>query len=320
MISESENDMIQKALETHWQPISPISNTFDKLETRISDNSRVGIDLSSLGTFIQEILQKASTKNFINLKSFKLYTRKEVNLDRKLSLEELSDHGIPIVDYYIYWNLAERFIPVSSCITISNSIVPYTEIDAMKCLLFTYLNFMKYNRIALKESEKLPGFAKRLLDLNLPISEINRIISLNNIEDFDHSWVKTIDVSKLGMPVISKLKKGICGSKLFNIFRDFKWKANLPLNIETACLTIKNIAKNGPFLEMHPSFLPKKLIGCSISKNLKNLIITAYSYTEIEFMKSKGLVCKSLKYDIFVTDFMTWNETFEALFVTKVCN
>lgn len=249
----------------------------------------IDISFESFAALVQESLEKIADLNKLSYDELRFRATKAPNFSLIKTMNDVHKFGIPIFDYYLHKHISpdKRKDFLISASTISESFSEY-----MQSIFCLYFILMTRGRASLNDDEPLPRFLTEYLKVKLTWKEIANNLSSNDLTKMDHKWVKMININNLPLAVRQRLLCGIAGTRLFNIFKVYKPQNifNLSPNISYAYEIVKRVAMEGPYLEMHPLFMPARLASISISRNLKNLILDVYTKDEVTAMvKSKSL-------------------------------
>lgn len=278
----------------------------------------VSIDLSQFHTIILDVLYQVADPSMF-IPGNMTFTCNQLILPSEIvNIDMLAERGIPIFDYFIYGVLKPEN-PSINWVT-DPSIESFDVSLYMKSIFAAYFLLMTRGKISLGEQETFPRFILDYLAYTADKELYIQMLSRNNISKMNHIWI--LQVARNGFPrsVRQRLSSGIAGCRYFNIIKNYA-----PINMTTLSPEVrriydlvKQVADNGPFMEMHPMFMPLNLASVSVSKNLANLIFDVYTTAEIEnFVRNKALD-HVLKFDLRYTQYRTWgNDTFSG-FITKV--
>lgn len=283
-------------------------------ESLKSSIEMIRVELMEFCQIIEDVIFKASDNTLISIKSLIFKTKLEIP-DEEFTLKDLARNGISIFDYYIYFSLVKTHKD-SIVWIIDGNLRQFNEDDYAKGIFTVFFLLITRAKLRLNENEKMPKFITSYLDFKLGVQEFNDIVSRNNISNFDHSWVLKIDLSKLSKPVIQRLESGIAGCRKFNIFKTLKPKNydKLSDNLKISYDTIRKIAEDGPFSEMHPFGMTLSLKSSSISRNLDNMIIDIYTEDEINSMINSGILFTKPKYDQRYVQYKNYDKNFKNHF------
>jgi hypothetical protein len=273
----------------------------------------IKLDFSNFFNFAKDVLSKSSDKSLIKIEGLKFIINSG-DLKVGMSLDEISAVGILPIDYFEWTVLTNLGYEIE--VSINADQEPYDSVIAGKVLV--YLVFIGFTRgkFSLGPDESMPKFCESFLGLNMPRAEIERYTSVNNINNLNSTFLQNIDVRSLGDAFYNRIKAGIAGSRYFNVFKDYKFKENISREIKEKADMIAEIARGGPYYEMHPFMVPNNLKGISIGKNLANLILETFSEDSIkEMVKNKSLYSKP----VFSSNhslYLQWDSTFKNNYKT----
>ncbi|KAG0419998.1 hypothetical protein EQH57_0333 [Dictyocoela roeselum] len=163
------------------------------------------IEQDGLASLIGEVLKQVADRKRMRIDDLKFVVNSHVDISRNLTINELASIGFPILDYIIFRQLTEKGEKVD--VIVDEKVKSYSVDDAMKCLFYYYFMMMTRVKVVLNPDEKIPNFITGYLKLNISYYQIMKILSVNDIENFSHVWIKEIDVNELGESV-KKSKMG----------------------------------------------------------------------------------------------------------------
>jgi hypothetical protein len=158
------------------------------------------------------------------------------------------------------------------------------------------------------------------MKIKMTVDEVKSILSNNDLNLFNHHWVKSIEIDNLSIALKNRLKKGISGMRLFSIFKDYPISNKINEKMKLLCTNIKKLAIEGPYWEMHNLFQPEELSVISINANLLNLILVCYDEETIKLMVNNRSLFRYPTYNQRAVQFEMWNDDFFNLFKSKLFN
>ncbi|MGL5899652.1 MAG: hypothetical protein ACRCZW_08325 [Lactobacillaceae bacterium] len=236
------------------------------------------IKLDDFGIYIESIINNLVNNFVIRLKDFKFKCKNMV--EGEVNTNKLAECGIPILDYFIYKSLHDKFEIVN--FTIDDTIKPLDHTYMLKSLFSIYYLLMIRGKMYLSDNETCTKFILQFIGSDYDISKVKACISRNDLSKVSHKWIKEINVYKMGQILSSRFKSGIAGSRYINIFKEYKPVKVLSINQEKLYNEILIAAERSLFHDHHPLFMASKFKGISLMKNLKNFMLDIYNDEELE--------------------------------------
>jgi hypothetical protein len=277
----------------------------------------VNTELNQFGESMLDLINIASQLNKVELKSLKFISGIAFDPNAELKLKDIIRYKIPIFDYFIFINLPPEFKSRINW-TVNTNRSAFNESQVSFSVLYIYFMVMTRNKFTLSENEKIPAFLMRFMVTAMSLEDIRNCLSENDLNVFSHTWIKSIKVNLLSMPLKNRFKQGIAGMRLFSIFRDYEPNKVIDASIRNCYHHVKKIATEGPYWEMHNLFQGNELASMSINANLQNLLLDCYDDDMITSMiKQKAL----FKYPIYNSRhvlYRSWGESFSSLYKLKL--
>lgn len=270
--------------------------------------SYVSTELKNIGSAIQKLINIAAEVDKIEIKEMVFKSKAHFDPDKVSTVSDLVQYGIPLLDFLFYRNLTPE-IKKEIVWEVDDTALEFTETKLSAALMSVYFMNMTRGKTYLDESsENLPLFLEKILAIDSNIYlRFTRILSNNNLDRFNHLWIKEITVAHLPKVLRARLLKGISGSRLFSIFRDYKPDLLTP-ETEQLYLKLRDLALRGPFYEFHHLYQGDKLEKMSISRNLSSLIGLIYSEQMIQVMKKNKSLFKEVVYNDKYQSFLLWDD------------
>jgi hypothetical protein len=277
----------------------------------------ISTDLNLYGEALLDLINVASQLKKVEFGTLKFTCRSSFDKSKLLTFKQILDYRIPIFDYVIFLNLTEEEREKVNWI-VNKENLPYLESTVCFSVLYTYFMVLTRNKFNLNENEKIPSFLMKFMTVPMSIEDIKSCLSSNDLNLFNHNWIKSIDISTLSIALKNRIRQGIAGMRLFSIFRDYIPDKTLNSNLKDIHEIVSRVAKSGPYWEMHTLFQPLALSSISLNSNLNNLIIDCFSEEQIDIMiKQKSLYRKPI-YNERTKAYLKWDSSFENLFVEKL--
>lgn len=281
------------------------------------DLEYVDIAFENFHMLVSESLIKVANPDRLSYDELKFFSQTNPDLDNIKSIDEVRLQGIPIFDYFIYKSLNE---PTRFSFSIKSKVVSESPLEYLQSIFSLYFILMTRGKPTLSDDETLPKFLSDYMRIKLTWADMLKNLSSNDITKIDHQWIKRIDVNSLPKAIRQRLASGIAGSRLFNVFSNFMPARYADLLPQKRILfnILRKLSTEGPYLEMHPMFMPSKLASLSISRNLRNFIIDVYSKEEVITMVRNKVLYDQPVFDSRYRQYETWDESTFEDFKTKI--
>jgi hypothetical protein len=280
------------------------------------------------GTYVDAVLEKfgetlvgliniASQVNKIEINNLIFKSGTLFDQKAKLTLKDLINHRIPIFDYLIYKSLSED--PTTKITwVVDTTRKNYTESQISFSVLFIYFMLVTRNKAIPEGQESIPNFLMKFMLTPMTIDDIKNCLSYNDLNQFQHNWIKEVDISRLSSAIKNRFKQGIAGMRLFAVFRDNEVDRDIDANTENLVKRVKKLATEGPFWEMHNLFQLNELSSISINANLTNLLLDCFSEEKIKLLLKEKSIFKYPVYNNRALSYKTWSDSFFNLFIDRL--
>jgi hypothetical protein len=279
----------------------------------------IDTNLKDFGQSVINLINVSSQVTIVEIKALKFKSGTLLPNYINLSLKDIIINKVPIIDYFIYNSLDENMKKHVHW-TQDSSRKMATETQVGYAILFIYFMVMTRNKAMIKDDEEIPEFLIRFMKIKMTVDEVKSILSNNDLNLFNHHWVKSIEIDNLSIALKNRLKKGISGMRLFSIFKDYPISNKINEKMKLLCTNIKKLAIEGPYWEMHNLFQPEELSVISINANLLNLILVCYDEETIKLMVNNRSLFRYPTYNQRAVQFEMWNDDFFNLFKSKLFN
>jgi hypothetical protein len=275
---------------------------------------------NSIKTYTESLISLiniASQSNSVEISTLIFSSGKAFDLKSPINMKLIVNNRIPIFDLILYFNLSDEAKKKIEW-KVDESRIAYTEAQINFSVLFIYFMLMTRNKAFPERNEKIPNFLTRFMTTPMTIDDIKRCLSSNNLNFFNHKWIKNIEVNLLVPSIKNRLKQGIAGMRLFTIISDNEPDKEIDSNLRNLINMIKKLVHNGPFWEMHTLFQSTLLSSSSISSNLNNLLLDLYSKEKLNNLIESRSLYKMPIYNQRYSSYKTWGESFFNEFKSKL--
>jgi hypothetical protein len=301
--------------ETYKKQLSTFNMSFSL--NFMSTSHYIDTSLKAYTEGLLSLINTASQLNTIDIKTLKFQCGKLFDLNSEVNLHTIINNRIPVFDLIIYMNLSDESKKKVSWI-VDDSRPSFSESQIAFSSLFIYFMLMTRNKAFPERNENIPNYLAKFMTIPMTTSDIKRCLSENNLNLFQHDWIKNIKINLLSISLKNRLKQGIAGMRLFTIIRDHEPDKNVNSNISSLISRLKILVNEGPYWEMHTLFQSTFLSSSSINANLNNLILEIYTPEKIkELVENRSLY----KYPVFnprALSYRTWSDNFFNEFKSKI--
>jgi hypothetical protein len=276
----------------------------------------IATDLRTYTESLVELVNLSSQSNKVELASLIFCSQKPFDV-KNVNLKVIIDCGIPIFDFIIYLNLSTED-KAKIIWKVNDKRRSYTESQISYSIMTLYFMLVTRNKTLPEKGEQLPIFLTKFMKNVITMDEIRDCLSLNNLNLFNHVWIKNVDISILSDPFKNRFKRGIAGMRLWTVIAENEPDKELNANMKKLISDIKLLVSNGPYWEMHTIFQSPKLASYSINACLQNIILEVFSDEKIDnFVESKMLFKKPI-YNIRTQSYKGWDKDFYGEFKSKL--
>jgi hypothetical protein len=276
-------------------------------------------NLEQFAESILSLINIASQPDKVELHTLRFISGRKFDVKAPINLKNVMRDRIPIFDLIIYANLTEL---QKSKVTwvIDDNRKNYSETQISFSCLFIYFMLMTRNKITPNDNEQIPSFLERFMSVPMSVEDIKDCLSSNNLDKFNHKWIKNIKIDSLSLTLQNRFKQGIAGMRLFSVFRDFPIDKDVSANLQLIVSNIKKVAEEGPYWEMHNLFNTNNLRGMSVNANLNNLILECYTEDKIKDLIKMKAIYKYPNFNPRSVSYHTWSDSFFSEYKTKLFN
>lgn len=273
--------------------------------------------LKGFGESLELLINVASQVNKLEVTNLKFVCGRRFEEEDVVDIKMIISHKIPYLDALIYISLSEENKKLVHW-EVDDSRQEYTEAQITYSALFIYFMLVTRNKAIPERGENIPLFLTKFMSSHMTIEDIKKCLSENNLNLFNHEWIKDVRITNLSSAIKNRFKQGIAGMRLFTAIRDNEPNKNIDSNLKNLVSRIRELLQSGPFWEMHTLFQTPYLSSQSISANLNNLLLDLYTHEKLKEMEENNTI---FKYPIFnprAVQYKTWGDSFFSEYKTKI--
>lgn len=289
----------------------------EPIERLIPSSKYVELIVKGIGHCFEDIINVAANENKYELRKLTFRSRYSLPMKDKLDLNDIIVNGIPILDYLVYSGLTEEEKSTVTWVT-DESKKEFDETDFGLSLFSVYFMMMTRGKPIPEKDEIMPSFLTKIMKgRQMSATRISEVLTNNNVSAFKHYWIRAVNINKLPDSVRNRFAKGISGSRVVSIFKDYV-PEKLDEENKELYSNLEVIAKNGPYWEFHNLFMPDHLKNYSINGNLGNFILNVYSERQINKMVTSRALYSYPKFNPRFEQYRVWGKEFFGLFKDRV--
>lgn len=286
------------------------------------------LNLQPLGVYIDNSLKDfceslvpliniACQINNIELSSLKFSCGKQFDINSQISMNLIINNKIPIFDMIIYLNLSTENKAKVKWVVVDNR-KSYNETQINFSCLFIYFMVMTRNKAFPDKNELIPNFLMKFMHIPMTIDDIKNCLSENNLNNFQHTWIKHISIKNLSPAIKNRFRQGIAGMRLMSLISNNDYDKVIDTNLKNLIGKIKHLVENGPYWQMHTLFQTPFLTSQSINSNLQNMILEIFSEDKIKGFINSKLLFKYPVYNSRYSNYKIWSDSFFSQYEDKI--
>lgn len=267
--------------------------------------------LLDLATLAKEMVSYSYVADKIDLSEITFKAGTSVSLKNSISLSEISEFKIPILDALFADSLlkSQRFQVINFEKSENLASLSFNFFDLAKALSIRYFLLMTKNSTEREPAEKLPKFIINIYKTT-KLEDYYDMFSINDLSNFNHDWIFLFEVKSLPSVMQNRIKLGIAGQKYVKLFSRYPFSEDAPKQALEVAFKVKKLASKGPCSLYHPI---KSDVSLRFSKHLEHLASIVFSQETIERMlKDKALFAAPVN-DLTFDSVLRWDdEVFDA--------
>lgn len=277
----------------------------------------IDTDLKEFSKALENLINVACQVNRVEIHNLKFKLGRLYDFSTPLTMDILIKNRIPIFDAIIYLSLSSNEKELVRW-EVDENRPSYDEGQITFSCLFIYFMLMTRNKAFPDRSETIPNFLMKFMHKPMNIDEIKRCLSENNLNMFNHLWIKGVEIKKLSSAIKNRFKQGIAGMRLFSAIHDNEPDLVVDSNTRVLLDRINELVESGPYWEMHTMFQTNYLSSQAINANLNNLLLEIYSDGKLKELVNNRSIFKYPVYSARALQYKTWGDAFFSEYKTKV--
>lgn len=273
----------------------------------------VTVTFERFSDILTKMISLKSRPNLISLKDYKFRCGQLGWNINELHIEDVIKYKIPLFDLMVYIVYREKYtLSFKVSDKLNKMEWGLTSLNAAVTLLF--FNLMVRGKIVAGDTQH-SALITKYLGIETSEKKLYRQLSVNKMNFMDHTWIKTIKISSFSPVLVNRLKLGICGHRLLNIFANYRiTKKDIPDDVKALVPMLIDLAKTGPHWTIHPLFKSNLIRYYSFNACLSNLLLEVFHEHELLAMVSSKTLFQMPERKLMYDQWKTWDfDLFEEL-------
>lgn len=285
----------------------------------------LNLDVGSLGRVLETFVQQGSKRYRVTAGDIQLYCKPDedpATITQNQTLEWFAERGNAIFDVLIFKSMAST----EGVVKMPHNVDTWGDNDQLSVEEWAQAVFFQYFMILVRGSPSdsdsavvgtsVPAILRNILSLDKTPKDYMDRCSTFNLNKVDSAWVKSIDITGLGVEVKNRLGLGVAGYRMFGPFKflpkppicDDNHADSQPWAVQTYEVVMSFI-NAGASWDVHPATRDPQMLARygPLNANLGNFMIDIFPRASLTAMKDARVIYEVPVRNPAVTNYRTWS-------------
>lgn len=268
---------------------------------KMSDNvnptfDQLTIDQNQVSEVLQRFLNYSSKRLRVSATDLIILEPTPVKDDKQYTYVQLVKAGNKLIDIMYFLAIGNKKNFQFTKWDYDGEPPVIKETDTAEAVFVLWFYLMSRGAAPTEEDEKkgvpTPRFVTEVMHLKKKPYEYMKILASFDLNQMDATWIKGINLNKLGDETRQRMGLGVAGHRYLDVFKQFLPSKILTDIDQKSYDVLKQVSANGPYWTLHSSFKEPTLIRKfnSLNQVLLRLIMRIYDDDLIATLKKNKII------------------------------